>query len=51
MTADHILELDNLPLYHKDPFDRLLISQASIEQAILISSDSVFQNYSVTVDW
>jgi len=51
ITTDHILGLDNLPLYHKDPFDRLLISQANIEQAILISCDSVFQHYPVTVDW
>src|SRR2546423_15688285 len=31
ITTEHILELDNLPFYHKDPFDRLLIAQSIIE--------------------
>ncbi len=51
IATDHILGLNNLPLHHKDPFDRLLISQAKIEDATLISCDSIFQNYPVTVDW
>lgn len=51
ITTDHILGLNNLPLHHKDPFDRLLISQAKIEDATLVSCDSIFQNYPVTVDW
>ncbi|WP_234301078.1 type II toxin-antitoxin system VapC family toxin [Sphaerospermopsis aphanizomenoides] len=51
ITSEHILGLDNLPLHHKDPFDRLLISQANLEDAILISCDSVFNQYSVKVDW
>ncbi|WP_016949181.1 type II toxin-antitoxin system VapC family toxin [Anabaena sp. PCC 7108] len=51
ITSENILGLDNLPLHHKDPFDRLLISQASLEDAILISCDSVFNQYSVKVDW
>lgn len=51
ITSEHILGLDNLPLHHKDPFDRLLISQASLEDAILISCDFVFNKYSVKVDW
>jgi PIN domain nuclease of toxin-antitoxin system len=50
ITSEHILGLDNLPLHHKDPFDRLLISQANLEDAILISCDSVFNQYSVKVD-
>ncbi|NEP14196.1 MAG: type II toxin-antitoxin system VapC family toxin [Symploca sp. SIO2C1] len=51
ITADHILALDSLPIYHKDPFDRLLIAQANTENAVLISCDSVFANYSVKVEW
>ncbi len=51
IATDHILGLNNLPLHHKDPFDRLLISQAKIEDTTLVSCDSVFQNYSVKVDW
>jgi PIN domain nuclease of toxin-antitoxin system len=41
----HILELKNLPLHYKDPFDRLLLAQSKVENATLISRDLVFQNY------
>ncbi|BAZ50695.1 putative PilT protein [Nostoc sp. NIES-4103] len=51
ITVGHILALDSFPMYHKDPFDRLLIAQANIENAVLISCDSVFANYSVQVEW
>ena len=47
----HVLELDSLPAHHKDPFDRLLIAQARIEDAILISNDPIFTNYSVKLLW
>jgi len=51
ITFLHILELKNLPLHHKDPFDRLLIAQCKVENATLISRDSVFQNYDCPVIW
>lgn len=51
ITLVHVLELENLPAHHKDPFDRLLIAQASVEGAILISNDSVFENYPVKLLW
>ncbi|MBR8837635.1 MAG: type II toxin-antitoxin system VapC family toxin [Stigonema ocellatum SAG 48.90 = DSM 106950] len=51
ISSVHILALDGLPIYHKDPFDRLLIAQTNIENAVLISCDSVFTNYSVKVEW
>jgi PIN domain nuclease of toxin-antitoxin system len=41
----HILGLVNLPLHHKDPFDRILISQAKIENLALITSDRKILNY------
>ena len=47
----HILELRNLPLHHKDPFDRLLIAQSKSENATLVSRDSVFKNYDCNVIW
>ena len=43
----HIWELDNLPLHHKDPFDRLLMAQAIAEKLQLVSMDSVFSQYPV----
>jgi PIN domain nuclease of toxin-antitoxin system len=51
VQIDHVLALDNLPLHHKDPFDRLLISQSQVENAILVSTDSIFSQYPVTVLW
>jgi PIN domain nuclease of toxin-antitoxin system len=51
IDVSHVLALDSLPLHHKDPFDRLLIAQANIENAVLISCDSVFSSYSVKVEW
>lgn len=51
IDLNHILALHDLPLHHRDPFDRLLISQAILENATLISRDSVFQYYSVRLEW
>jgi PIN domain nuclease of toxin-antitoxin system len=51
VTLPHILELKNLPLHHKDPFDRILIAQSKVENAILISRDSVFKNYECSLIW
>lgn len=45
----YVLELEKLPFHHKDPFDRLLIAQASAEKMILVSSDAKFAAYSVNV--
>jgi PIN domain nuclease of toxin-antitoxin system len=51
ITLEHLLELERLPLHHKDPFDRLLIAQAKTEGAALISRDPIFAKYSVKVVW
>lgn len=50
-NLEHVLELDKLPLHHKDPFDRMLIAQAQTEQAVLLSKDSAFSAYPVEVIW
>jgi len=49
VNLEHVLALDTLPLHHKDPFDRLLVAQANIEGAILLSKDPAFTSYSVQV--
>ena len=51
VQLSHVLELGKLPLIHKDPFDRLLISQAVSEDMTLITSDQKFTRYSVNVLW
>ncbi|MFP4033135.1 MAG: type II toxin-antitoxin system VapC family toxin [Desulfococcaceae bacterium] len=48
---DHIFALEKLPSAHKDPFDRLLIAQAKMEEALLVSADRVFSSYPVEVVW
>ena len=48
---NHIFGLQNLPLHHKDPFDRLLIVQSQVENICLASSDSLFNLYSVSLFW
>ena len=47
----HVLELENLPAHHKDPFDRLLIAQARIEGVAMVSRDPVISQYPVEVLW
>jgi PIN domain nuclease of toxin-antitoxin system len=49
LTIDlaHIYALSNLPAYHRDPFDRLLIAQAQVEQMTLASVDSAFDRYEI----
>jgi PIN domain nuclease of toxin-antitoxin system len=47
----HIYALEQLPLHHHDPFDRLLIAQAKAEQMPLVSADGQFAPYLVDVIW
>jgi len=51
INLSHIIGLNEFPLHHKDPFDRLLISQAKIENTILVSSDRYFSKYDVKIIW
>jgi len=51
ITLEHVLALENLPDYHRDPFDRLLVAQAIVEEAILISADPNITRYPVQVVW
>jgi PIN domain nuclease of toxin-antitoxin system len=45
ITGEHTAEVVNLPHLHKDPFDRLLIAQASVEQMILLTDDAMLAGY------
>ena len=51
ISLEHILELGNLPTIHNDPFDRLLIAQARVEDAMIVSTDSIFAQYPITIVW
>ena len=49
VRIEHVMAIAVLPMYHRDPFDRLLIAQARIEHMTLISSDSKMKRYSLSL--
>ena len=46
-----IFELSQLPPIHRDPFDRLLVSQARLAGLVLVSPDKIFAKYPVDHRW
>lgn len=47
----HVVRVQNLPLLHRDPFDRLLITQAQCEGLTLVTRDPAFAAYDVPKIW
>lgn len=47
IEPEHLVHVASLPFHHKDPFDRLLISQSLVEDIPIISSDPNFAEYGV----
>ncbi len=47
IDLDHVTKVHKLPRIHRDPFDRLLISQATIEGMTVLSNDPILQKYEV----
>ncbi len=47
IELQHVLRVHNLPPIHKDPFDRLLISQANVENLTIVTEDPNFAKYQV----
>ncbi len=45
----HAVALRNLPLFHKDPFDRMLVSQAKVENLKLITADKKIWQYDLPI--
>ena len=45
ILSDHVVAIDSLPPIHKDPFDRLLVAQATVEGITLLTVDSVVASY------
>jgi PIN domain nuclease of toxin-antitoxin system len=44
----HVATLTTMPLHHRDPFDRMLIAQATVEQIPIVSAVPAFDAYSIT---
>lgn len=51
VKIDHLKLLCNLPLYHRDPFDRIIVCQALFEQIPIISKDNILDNYGIKREW
>ena len=44
--SEHAIAIEGLPLLHEDPFDRILIAQATLEGITLLTADSLVAQYS-----
>ena len=48
---EHAERVEELPWHHRDPFDRLLVAQATVEDAAVVSHDDVFAAYGISIVW
>lgn len=51
VNALHAEAVEDLPWHHRDPFDRLLVAQALVEDRVLVSADPRLRAYGVEVLW
>jgi PIN domain nuclease of toxin-antitoxin system len=51
VLPEHMATLLTLPFHHRDPFDRMLIAQATVEGAALVSADQALDAYGVRRIW
>jgi len=51
VSIDHAAAVSVLPFHHRDPFDRMLIAQAMVEDMPILSRDLAFEAYPVTRLW
>jgi PIN domain nuclease of toxin-antitoxin system len=51
IEIEHTAAVSKLPFHHRDPFDRLLIAQAMVEQMPIVSADMAFDTYSIKRLW
>lgn len=51
LDASHILKSGALSLHHRDPFDRMLIAQATVEGLTVVTHDDWFRPYGIPILW
>nr|WP_246345336.1 type II toxin-antitoxin system VapC family toxin [Conexibacter arvalis] len=51
VSAAHATVVEQLPWHHRDPFDRMLVAQATVEGATLVSRDGALASYGLPVVW
>lgn len=49
ITSDHAYAVGDLPMHHRDPFDRMIIAQAKSEGLIVVTHDIIFKKYGVPI--
>ena len=49
VTFRHAERVTGLPPHHRDPFDRMLVAQAAVEELTLVTRDPVFARYGVAL--
>jgi len=49
ISAEHTLQVSTLPFHHRDPFDRIIIAQAQVENLPIMTDDGEFGNYGIKV--
>ena len=51
LSVEHALELSTLEFIHRDPFDRVIVAQAIVENLTIVTKDEQIQKYAVKTVW
>jgi PIN domain nuclease of toxin-antitoxin system len=51
IVFSHVCQVATLPLLHRDPFDRILLAQAQIENMTLVTADEILNQYRIDILW
>jgi PIN domain nuclease of toxin-antitoxin system len=51
IDMEHSVRAGLLPMHHRDPFDRLIVAQAQVENAVIVSADGTLDNYDIKRIW
>jgi PIN domain nuclease of toxin-antitoxin system len=51
LEITHCEQVSKLPFHHRDPFDRMLISQAMVEEMAIMTGDGQFSGYGIPLVW
>jgi PIN domain nuclease of toxin-antitoxin system len=51
IKVEHVMPVTTMPFHHRDPFDRLLVAQAIVEQMPIVSADPAFDAYPIERLW
>lgn len=51
ITLAHVLQVARLPPHHRDPFDRILVAQAQVDELVLLTADRQLEPYDIKIEW